>query len=828
MSETPSNRRPSNRLGNASSPYLLQHAHNPVEWWEWGSEAFGEARRRGVPILLSVGYSTCYWCHVMERESFEDEATARVMNERFVCVKLDREERPDVDDIYMNALLVMRGTGGWPMNVMLEPEQLRPFWAGTYFPREARGGMPSWTQILEGISAAWSAQREVVLKQAEEIASAVRENLSQLAAPVAIGAEQVTAALQQLLSMFDRVNGGFGGAPKFPQPAYLEFLMQVVGVAGDEQTRDAITGCIKKTLDSMLAGGVYDQVGGGFHRYSVDATWTVPHFEKMLYDNAQLAKVYALASGLDETGEYARVARETLEYVLREMTSPEGGFFSAQDAEVDGREGLNYVWTAGQVAAALGDEADAALAKALYGLEGGPKFQDPHHPEDGPVNVLRLGDRLDRLAPKLNMGVEELRARRGELNARLLAVRGGRKQPRLDDKIIASWNGLMISAMAHGHRMLGDARYLRAAERAAQFILREMVDAATGRLARTWRAGKTGSAGFLEDSAMVIRGLVDLAELQRDRGGQPTEQAAANLRAAEKLAGHAVADFKETRANGSVRWCDTRAGESDLFVRTTSMHDGVMPSGVSAMLDALFGLGMATGSDRWLGEAQELIASISGAVAQSPAGCINATRVLAEILGQRGVADQAAARPSAGAVDSGSRGVASEPGASVIGGSGGGSVGSSVAGSGGRAAPGRSPVMSGSHERSMVAEVYAAVDRVQVGPDMPAEFGLLLRIPEGYHIPAADPGPGGEGLVPLRVGIVSGSGVVAYADYPAGEQWREGLRVYKGTVEFNVVLEFVGPWKGRPLVALTYQACTESECLMPVTVELDVAIDRAG
>ncbi len=795
--------RGANELAGESSPYLLQHAHNPVRWRPWGEAAIAEARRRGAPILLSVGYSTCYWCHVMERECFENEEIAAVMNAHFVCVKLDREERPDIDDVYMNALLVTRGQGGWPMNVFLEPEQLRPIWCGTYFPPEPRGGLPSWTEVLEGVAGAWRDKRPEVIEQSARIAEAVKENLSVLRPPAGVGAEQISAALQQLLGTFDRVNGGFGGpnaAPKFPQPLYLEFLLDVRGAAGDDQTGDAIELCLKRSLDGMLCGGIYDQLGGGFHRYSVDATWTVPHFEKMLYDNAQLAGVYARASAQFGDEEYERIARGVLDYVLREMTGPEGGFFSAQDAEVDGREGLNYVWTAEQLREAL-EADDADLAGRVYGFAAGPNFRDPHHPHEAPVNVPRLADRLDRLAPKLNHGVAELRERLEGINRRLLAARSGRKQPGLDDKVLASWNGLMISGMARGYAALGERRYLEAAQRAAGFVLRRMLDA-SGRLVRSWRGGKAGSPGFLEDSALMIRGLVDLAEaLGAAAGagsgdGSPRAMAPRYMLAAETLARGAIADFKERTPRG-IRYCDTRVGRSDLFVRTSSMHDGVMAGGPSGMLDALIALAAATGKDEWKREAGELLASLSGEIAAAPVGCINATRGLARVMLDKrlsGVLE----------MNTGAPGTAAQ--------------GAEIAGATGASA--------GIADGVLPVEVYAAVDRVRVSDDEPAEFTLVLKIADGYHITAADPGPGGEGLVPLRVGIVHGSGVVAYADYPEGELYQAGLRVHSGTVEMTVVLESVGPWKGRPLVAITYQACTQTACLLPVTVELDVAVEK--
>ena len=353
-----------NALANETSPYLLQHAHNPVNWYPWSDEAFAEAQRRNVPVFLSIGYSTCYWCHVMERESFESEAIAKIMNEHFVCIKVDREERPDIDDIYMAATTIFSGSGGWPMSVFLVPKFRKPFYAGTYFPAEPAYGRPSFPQLLEGLSDAWKNQNDKVIEQADSIAAAVIEQVASAnQSPVPVGQPQLTNATSSLLQRFDQTNGGFGGSPKFPQPVYLDYLLDFRQHT-DEGTRKAIDKAAKKTLDAMAIGGLNDQIGGGFHRYSVDAFWTVPHFEKMLYDNAQLARLYARASVIYNDKFYARIAQRTLDYCLHEMTdqSEPGstGFYSAQDAEVDGKEGLNYLWTKDQINTALGEDTNEA------------------------------------------------------------------------------------------------------------------------------------------------------------------------------------------------------------------------------------------------------------------------------------------------------------------------------------------------------------------------------------------------------------------------------------------------------------------------------------
>ena len=385
-----------NRLAEETSPYLLQHAYNPVDWYPWGEEAFAAARQRNVPIFLSIGYSTCYWCHVMERESFEKPEVAKIMNRDFVCIKVDREQRPDVDEIYMTACQVYtrvttgRASGGWPLSLFLDPTTLKPFFAGTYFPPEPGFGKPSFTQLLAGVHDSWGTQRATLEEQSNQVAMMVTRELETQAGVQPLGASLGARAVSGLMSYHDKINGGFGGAPKFPQPVYLELM-----IAGGWD-RPEVQQAVRKTLDAMAIGGIYDHVGGGFHRYAVDADWTVPHFEKMLYDNGQLASLYA--DVYQRTGDefYAEVVRGILDYVLREMTAPDGAFLSAQDAEVNAREGGSYIWLPEEIREALGaqDHAqDIDFTMEVYGLAGGSNFKDPHHQDAPPANVLRFKDR---------------------------------------------------------------------------------------------------------------------------------------------------------------------------------------------------------------------------------------------------------------------------------------------------------------------------------------------------------------------------------------------------------------------------------------------------
>jgi uncharacterized protein YyaL (SSP411 family) len=783
-----------NRLARESSPYLLQHAHNPVDWFPWGAEAFEDARRRDVPIFLSIGYSTCYWCHVMERESFESAPIARALNEAFVCVKVDREERPDVDEAYMAATQIMTGHGGWPMSCFLEPRSLRPFLCGTYFPPESRHGRPGFLDLALGVSKAWAERRADVLAQAEALASDVREQMQGQSHRAALTIDHAAQAVGALLGMLDRVHGGFGSAPKFPQPVFLELLLDVRDRAGDDATRSAIDHACTLTLDRMALGGLFDQVGGGFHRYSVDAAWTVPHFEKMLYDNAQLGALYARASETYHDPFYRTIAERTFAYVMREMTGGDG-FFSAQDAEVDGREGANYIWTPDQVRAVLSPD-DAAFSIRVYGLDAPANFRDPHHP-DAEAWVLRLRDRPEVMAREMSLSESEFAARLDRVNQRLLAARQDRPQPRRDDKRITSWNAMMIAALARSarphsrpgdagsgvaHRLSPERDWLRVAERGMASLLSALRDA-DGDLLRVRAKDARTIRGFLEDFAHTIAALLEL-----HRAGVERAEAVGCLEEAKRLIARAETLF----GDGNGGWFDANDGAGELFVRPRSTHDGAMPSGASVTLLDLVDLHAITGEPALLDRAIEALASLSGAIAAAPAGAANAVRSLLRL------ATMDDARVVARLASIGPMQAESKPASDFT------------------------PV-----------EVYANEERVRVAKDRPAVLRLVVRIAPGHHINAADLGPiestpAGRGLAPLRVKIINGSGIAAYAEYPRGKPFgtQGELFVHEGEIEFRVLLEREGEWAGRPLLALTYQACTATECLEARTVELDVAIDR--
>ncbi len=526
-----------NRLGQEKSPYLLQHAHNPVDWLPWGNEAFEKARRENKPIFLSVGYSTCHWCHVMAHESFEDPATAEIMNREFVNIKVDREERPDVDRVYMTFVQATTGGGGWPMSVWLTPE-LEPFVGGTYFPPEERFGQPAFRRVLQGIAEAWKNNGEKISKQGANIITALREVAVQEQGSATIDPSVLDAAYQQFARTFDAHEGGFGRAPKFPRPVALDFLTRFHARNSDFDSGQHALDMVLLTLRKMAAGGIHDHLGGGFHRYSVDGHWHVPHFEKMLYDQAQLASAYLDAFQLTGEGDFAANARDVLDYVRRDMTSPEGGFYSAEDADspvVAGigdpgehktAEGAFYVWTKQEIDEALGD--DAPIFSSYFGVEENgnvPAGADPHGELRG-KNILIRRTGIPSAAGPIGRGeslgptekalavdgknAEKVQESLARSRARLFSIRNKRPRPHLDDKIIAAWNGLMISALARAAEVLDDASYLESAIRAAEFIRAKLYDERRGILFRSYRGGRGETEGFADDYAFLIQGLINL------------------------------------------------------------------------------------------------------------------------------------------------------------------------------------------------------------------------------------------------------------------------------------------------------------------------------
>ena len=580
-----------NRLINETSPYLLQHAHNPVDWYRWGTEAFERARKEDRPIFLSIGYSTCHWCHVMEHESFEDEDIARIMNEHFVSIKVDREHRPDVDQIYMNAVVMMTGSGGWPLSVFLTPEG-KPFFGGTYFPPKDLYGRPSFERILLSVADAWKNKRQDLLNSAGKLTGFLKGSEA-ATQKKKLSPETLSRAFQTFRDTFDPANGGFGAAPKFPQPANLSMLLSYW-----HRTTDArALGMVEQTLGAMADGGIYDHLGGGFHRYATDVRWLVPHFEKMLYDQALLSKVYLQAYQITGKERYARTAREVFDYVLRDMTDPGGGFYSAEDADSEGEEGTFYLWDPEQIEDVL-EKDQAKLFNAHYGVTKRGNF------EKGKT-ILNVTASIEQLARKFETDhatiVEEL----SDARSRLFRLREKRIRPHRDDKVITAWNGLMISSLAYGGTVLDEKRYTQAAERSAQFLLSELHK--NDRLMRYYRDGRVIGKAFLDDYAFMVLGLLDLYEATFD---------AKWLIEAKKLGAEMIELFADSEEGGFFL-----AGKDSekLIARTKPGSDGAIPSGNSIAAMALLKLGRLTMNSDFSEQGSRVLEAFSAQLDRSPA-----------------------------------------------------------------------------------------------------------------------------------------------------------------------------------------------------------------
>ncbi|MGA9450538.1 MAG: thioredoxin domain-containing protein [Verrucomicrobiia bacterium] len=581
-----------NQLAKEKSPYLLQHAHNPVDWFAWGDEAFARARAENKPVFLSIGYSTCHWCHVMERESFEDEKVGAFLNEHFVSIKVDREERPDVDKIYMTFVQATTGGGGWPMNVFLTPE-LKPFLGGTYFPPDDRQGRPSFLQVLRQIAALWQERRGEIAASAAEIHARLAAATTSVAAGnLILTADALRNAATTFKSAYDPRHGGFGGAPKFPQPATPSFLLRCAKRFHDDEA----TRMVLHTCDRMAAGGIHDQLGGGFARYAVDAEWLVPHFEKMLYDNAQLAELYLDAFLVSGDARHADTVRDILDYVLRDMTHPDGGFYSAEDADSEGHEGKFYCWTKNELSKLLTVE-EFNVAVRHFGITEQGNFVDHSHPHPLPgQNVLSIVNPLTRpVAPLSPPGGERggLRGASIPEDSALLAsagrkmfkARAKRIRPHLDDKILASWNGLMLGAFARGYAVLGEKKYRAAAEKNLKFIQKTLWDPKANSLYHRWRDGERDGVQLLESYAFLLSGVIQLYEAVLEPE---------HLNLAIELAEAMVLKFYEA-ANGGF-WQST-ADAKDLILRVKDDYDGAEPSGNSVATLALLKLAAITGRE---------------------------------------------------------------------------------------------------------------------------------------------------------------------------------------------------------------------------------------
>jgi len=764
---------PANRLARETSPYLLLHAHNPVDWYPWGPEAFAKAKAEGKPIFLSVGYSSCYWCHVMERESFVDPEIARAINAGFVAIKVDREERPDVDQIYMTAVQAFSGgSGGWPMSAFLMPDG-RPFFGGTYFPPR------EFAALLKAVAAAWRDHRAELERDADGLTEAVRRSAAgpARAGRVALTRDLAAGGRSALGEQFDPEFGGFGfdparpRRPKFPEPVNLVYLL-------DQHRRDRATGpaakdrdkgpgpmaMVVKTLDEMARGGIRDHLAGGYHRYSTVRDWSVPHFEKMLYDNAQLAEAHALAFEQAGDARWKAEADATFAFVARTMTAPDGLFYSALDAENDGEEGKSYVWTRAEVEQALGGPGPGfdAFARA-YGLDAKPNFE---------------GGRFVLLRPRAVAAADPEDARLGPIRARLLAARDRRPAPMLDDKVLTSWNALMISAYAEGYRVFKDDRYKLAAEKAADALLATM-KGADGRLLRTSRGGKAKLPAYLEDYAFLAHALLRLHAATADP---------ARLAQARALADRMIADFADAEDGG---FFYTAGDHETLLARPKDPFDNAVPGANSVAIRALVALGVATGEARYLDQAGRALDAFSASLATRPAGSPLMLLALGEYL------DARPPRPDA---------PPPSPAAP-------------------RPLPGAPGVVTAAAKR-------AGDGAGALAPGAGFEVEVTLAIKPGYHIYANPAGT--DDVIPTVLSLAPGSkATLEGVRYPAGESkvlaasGPGKVAVYERQARLTARVRLAADTPAGEAtipIRVRHQACDDRACLAPATLEVPVRV----
>jgi uncharacterized protein YyaL (SSP411 family) len=578
-----------NRLAQETSPYLLQHAENPVDWHPWGEEALGLSRAEDLPILLSIGYSACHWCHVMERESFEDPATAEVMNRNFVCIKVDREERPDLDTIYMSAVQQMTGSGGWPMTVFLTPD-LKPFFGGTYFPPAPRYGMPGFVDVLDAVAEAYRERRDDVERNANQVVDVISTGIGPNGHHADLDAALLDKAAESLKRLYDPVHGGLGSAPKFPQAMALDFMLRSWKRTGDPELLEIV----EKSLLKMAHGGIYDQLGGGFARYSTDAQWLVPHFEKMLYDQALLAPLYLRTFQATGNRGYLSGCTRTIDYVLRDLRSPEGGFYSAEDADSDGAEGLFYTWSHAEVQDILGDDFELFAKTFDVTPEGNWEGR----------NILHVAGDRRRLPGELGIGEQEYRTRLDAARNKLFSARAARVRPARDEKVLTGWNGLMLAAVAEAAVVLDNDDYLLAAQSNAELMLSRLyID---GRLMRSYRDGRARISGYLEDYACLADGLLQLYQADFDVRW---------YEAAAEIANKMLERFSDTA--GGILY-STLDDHEQLLFRPKDFDDNAVPAGNSMAAEVLVELALLSGEDRYRQAAQEIIAALGSALASHP------------------------------------------------------------------------------------------------------------------------------------------------------------------------------------------------------------------
>lgn len=589
-----------NRLAFSQSPYLLQHATNPVDWYPWGDEAFNKAKEENKPIFLSIGYSTCHWCHVMEHESFEDSTVAALMNKHFISIKVDREEMPEVDHVYMSVCQAMTGRGGWPLTIIMTPNK-EPFFAGTYFPKNGRGQRPGMLQLLPSIADAWESKQNEIQNSINRITQYLLQvNLTQLGNP--LDPSILTSTYEQFVSRFDSDYGGFGQSPKFPSPHNLIYLLRYYQMTGEEKALQMV----ESTLQNMRRGGIYDHIGFGFHRYSTDEEWLLPHFEKMLYDQAMISMAYLETYQMTRKEEYAQTAQEIFTYVLRDMTSPNGGFYSAEDADSDGEEGKFYVWSHKEIDQIL-EKNDANLFNAIFGISEDGNFKDEASGEESYNNIPHFSESKLTIAEKLKMSLSELDSFIDQSRQKLFPIREKRIHPLKDDKILTDWNGLMIAALSMGGQILNEPKYTKAAEKSAHFILKELRDK-KGRLKKRFRKGVSGIDAHLDDYAFMIWGLLNLYE---------TTFNALWLTEAVQLAHIMEEDFSDPIGGGFYLGADSA---EKLIVRAKDTYDGAIPAGNSVAVMDCQRLGRMTGDTKWLTLAENAYRAFSDQILRAPTG----------------------------------------------------------------------------------------------------------------------------------------------------------------------------------------------------------------
>ncbi|RMH58506.1 MAG: thioredoxin domain-containing protein [Candidatus Hydrogenedentota bacterium] len=795
-----------NRLIFEKSPYLLQHARNPVDWYPWGEEAFAKARREGKPIFLSVGYSSCHWCHVMERESFSNEEIAAILNEYFVAIKVDREERPDIDEIYMTATQVFTGSGGWPNSVFLLPDG-RPFYAGTYFPPEDRYGRIGFKSLLLRLAEIYRTRREDVEEQARQLSEAMKRVAEHGAAASSASFRLedvdrlVSEAMARYSADFDAANGGFGSAPKFPPHTRLRLLFDLAASRAPE--RDTAARFALETLDAMAAGGIQDHVGGGFHRYSTDAVWLVPHFEKMLYDNALLLWSYAEGYARSREPYYRIVAAHLVEWLNREMTVGGAGFASALDADAGGEEGATYLWRVSELEEVLSGP-DASFARGIFGVEEKGNFVDPTIGRPDGRNILHFPDRSRRVAMRFGMAYKDFLRRYREVTEELLTARNGRIQPFRDDKVIAAWNGLAIAGLAHAGRIFGEEEWIARAEEAAGFLEKNL--SKKGRLARAWRMGEAMGDGVLNDYAFFIDGLLELHEATGKRR---------YLGEARRLADEMLEHFEDESSGGFFATADD--GEKLLF-RSKEATDRAVPSGNGVAARVLFRLGRLTGKKAYSEAALRTVRAFGILLERAPTAV---ETLLDAVWTERH--GRGAGAPA--------KGVSRRKSEETAGGKK--SDDFPEIGYGGK----RIAVSDAAHVRGALYVAEAARGEKNRGESKGIAggipFRIVLRIEPGWHINSHRPRQ--EYLRPTTVTVAEKRGYrLKEVSYPQGKEKRlgfskEALSVYEGEIVIHGVLEHVGgeeregaEEQGRRLagiLSVAVQTCNDERCDRPERIQ---------